>query len=231
MKAYVIEISNNIASVNGVKTLLQSSSRVKNDFEIQRFVATTPENTNLDAFLKEKNLVWNYPLTGEEYDFYSGLKKTAYKAANPSKVIACFISHYRLWEACVLMNENILILEHDAIFTQKLDKVLYDYPRIISLNNPLGCTRLSRRYDEMLKTRRKAYDIVPYIDSDISVPQGLPGNSAYIISPQGAKELIALCRKYGAWPNDAIMCRQLMEVHASKIYYTHIQGLRSTTTC
>jgi GR25 family glycosyltransferase involved in LPS biosynthesis len=63
------------------------------------------------------------------------------------------------------------------------------------------------------------------------VPQGLAGNSAYIIKPKGAEELIMAVEKYGAWPNDAIMCKQLIpNMGVTRRFYTKVQGLPSTTT-
>ena len=75
------------------------------------------------------------------------------------------------------------------------------------------------------------YQLVPYVDSDRQVPQGLAGNSAYIIKPTGANHLIGLVKEYGLWPNDAIMCRQLVTgLGVTKKFYTNTQKLKSTTT-
>ena len=72
---------------------------------------------------------------------------------------------------------------------------------------------------------------VPWVDDDRLTPQGLAGNSAYIIKPEGARALIDLVQKFGLWPNDAIMCRQLIpSLGISKKIYTTIQKLESTTT-
>jgi len=55
--------------------------------------------------------------------------------------------------------------------------------------------------------------------------------SAYIIKPAGAKKLIELVKQYGLWPNDAIMCRQLVpRLGVTRKFYTNIQGLKSTTS-
>jgi GR25 family glycosyltransferase involved in LPS biosynthesis len=68
------------------------------------------------------------------------------------------------------------------------------------------------------------------IDDD-KIPQGLAGNSAYIIKPEGARRLLELVKEYGLWPNDAIMCRQLIsKLGITKTYYTKVQGLESTTS-
>ena len=71
---------------------------------------------------------------------------------------------------------------------------------------------------------------MPTID-DLTIPQGLPGNSAYIIKPSGAKKMLDLVKEFGAWPNDALMCKQLIQsIASSKIYYTKVQGTPSTTS-
>ena len=46
---------------------------------------------------------------------------------------------------------------------------------------------------------------------DDARPDGLAGGSAYVIKPEAADELIRLVHSIGAWPNDAIMCRQLID--------------------
>ena len=70
----------------------------------------------------------------------------------------------------------------------------------------------------------------PIIDGDM-VPQGIAGNSSYYMNPRGAREMVSLVEKYGAWPNDALMCRQLVgTLGQTKKYYTYVQGLQSTTS-
>ena len=71
---------------------------------------------------------------------------------------------------------------------------------------------------------------VPRID-EFNIPQGLAGNSAYVIKPAGAIKMIELAQEHGMWPNDALMCYQLIEsLGVTRNFYTRVQGLRSTTT-
>ncbi len=71
---------------------------------------------------------------------------------------------------------------------------------------------------------------IPKIDS-FDVPQGLAGNSAYIIKPRGAISCVKAAQSYGLWPNDALMCDQLIRrMGVTKIYYTDTQQVTSTTT-
>ena len=101
---------------------------------------------------------------------------------------------------------------------------------IVGINNPIGATRKSREFHNSIIHREDAVQNVPMIDG-WNIPQGLAGNSAYIINPQGAKDLIDKVNEIGAWPNDALMCYQnIKKMGVSKQYYTQVQGLPSTTT-
>ena len=52
-----------------------------------------------------------------------------------------------------------------------------------------------------------------------------------MIKPKGAEQMLTLVQNYGLWPNDAIMCRQLVKgLGVSKKFYTTVQRLQSTTT-
>lgn len=72
---------------------------------------------------------------------------------------------------------------------------------------------------------------VPWVD-DESIPQGLPGNSAYIITPQAAKRLVRGVNEIGLWPNDAYVCKQFFDdmMYSAYPYYTKVQGNKSTTS-
>ena len=100
----------------------------------------------------------------------------------------------------------------------------------MGINNPLGATRKARDYYNTIVNDPKWLQPVPSIDSH-DVPQGLAGNSAYILKPIGAQKMLDIVKQYGLWPNDAIMCKQLLpRLGVTKKFYTTIQGLQSTTT-
>ena len=84
----------------------------------------------------------------------------------------------------------------------------------------------------MIQESRYPVQPVPRIDVDM-VPQGLAGNSAYIIKPWAAAEVIKRVKQLGAWPNDAMLCYQNFRANflgVTKKYYTKVQGTPSTTT-
>lgn len=226
MKAFVITLTQHQPSVHSAKNLIESAN-----FKIEMFPAIVPEQ--VDNLMLENGIKWNYPWAGHQLDIATGLIKSAYQTKIPKKRIACFLSHYLLWKKCVQDSEPYIIFEHDAFVYRPvplniLDKSVYD---VIGLNHPIGATRRSEQfYAEVLKGS-DAIVPVPKIDND-QIPQGLAGNSAYYIKPAGAQTLIDLVGEYGAWPNDAIMCRQLMpnRLGVLKNFCTKLQKIQSTTT-
>lgn len=230
MIAYCIVVEGNQVSEKGYENLVNSSKGVSNKFKILRFNAITPDN--VEQIMEESDVEWNYPWEGQVTDFSTGLTKKAYPTKNPLKRMACSMSHFNLWQMAYELNEPILILEHDSMFTNPLDFDIIDTRfKILGINNPLMATRKAHDYYEKIINSYDAFQYAPYIDDDVKVPQGLAGNSSYIVSPQGAEKLISLTYNYGLWPNDAIMCRQLVDgLGVTRKFYTRVQGLPSTTT-
>ena len=234
MKAFVITLTDNDLSKKAAAVCMQSSMDVGNEFSIKSFKAFGPNE--VEEVIKSMDLMikWNWPWEGEVIDFVTGLKKTAYRTKNPLARIGCSLSHLELWTRCSMGHEAYLILEHDAFFTKKLnykDLILHDKSYdIIGINDPRGATRKSGLFHSLVQSGKSDIVNVPHID-DSNIPQGLAGNSAYILKPNGAKNLVKAVMQYGLWPNDAIMCRQLIpRMGVTKTYYTAVQKLERSTT-
>ena len=230
MKAFGIVVRNNTISEKGFKFLQKSSSKVFNVFEIERYNAVTPDIVGQKMI--EHNLTWNYPWDRKEFDIASGLLKSPYPTKNKSARIACALSHYELWDQCSKGDEPFLILEHDALFIEQLHTKIAgpSVYNIIGINHPRGATRRSKNFHDSINPIGPDIQPVPTVDED-RVPQGIAGNSAYIIKPDAAKHLKLLVSQFGLWPNDAIMCKQLMpKLGVTKTFYTEVQGLPSTTS-
>jgi GR25 family glycosyltransferase involved in LPS biosynthesis len=231
MKAYAITLDGNTTSEAAAEELIRSSHHVGNDFVVVPFHAVRPENAEKD--LRSEGLTWTYPWAQPKIDLASGLTLSPYRTADKRKRIGCFMSHYKLWQECEKLQEDILILEHDALFTNRLEyDIMNNNYGIIGINDPRGATRKSVLYHTMIQESRYPVQSVPRIDVDM-VPQGLAGNSAYIIKPWAATEVIKRVKQLGAWPNDAMLCYQNFRANflgVTKKYYTKVQGLPSTTT-
>ena len=231
MKAFAILVPDNKTSMAGFQELNDSYDKYGHNDGLEMHEAISVDKVEMIA--AGNGLNWNYPWEGKVSDLKSGLIKSAYTTADPRKRISCFVSHWYLWQKCVKLDEMILILEHDSRFIKKLPAdstfARADFD-IIGINDPSMATRKSKLYHDMILERVDFFQPVPRID-EFNIPQGLAGNSAYVIKPAGAKLMLELSQEYGMWPNDALMCYQLVpKLGVTRNFYTRIQGLRSTTT-
>jgi len=229
----VITIKGHEVSESASENFMTSARKhgVTDSISLFRFDAVVP--TQLNTLMKEHNLKWSYPWKGSVYDMKSGMKKSAYVTNAPGKRVACFFSHYLLWKECAEKDESMFIFEHDALITDPISLEMLEESRynIIGLNDPRGATRKSSVFH--LGVQKSGSGVVPCPKVDLDhIPQGLAGNSAYYMKPAGAKKMLALVKEFGAWPNDAIMCRQLLggKLGVLNPYCTTTQGTASTTT-
>lgn len=230
MKSFIITVNGNEISEVASAVCKKSHDAVGNEFEVKTFNAVTPENLN--DIVKLYDIKWTYPWDTPELDMKTGLKLMPYATAKKENRIACFLSHYSLWVHSFLSNEPIIILEHDAVWIRKFNpsEILESNFGIIGLNNPLYATRRADIFDLQVQSRKESIQPIPKVDEEY-IPQGLAGNSAYLIKPWAAKKLIDKVSEIGAWPNDALMCKQLFPfLGVSKPYYTKVQRTKSTTS-
>lgn len=254
MLSFIISLKDNKISQDATKILKKSLNEHSCMFAENIFEAITPENAY--STLTDLRLTWTFPTVKAQNEtvIIDGvtLKLKAYETTDQRKRIACALSHFLLWDLCSRIDNPVMILEHDALFIRSFEmiedylpekKTYADLEMIIGLNSPMKATRKASIYDKkvsdayILKQRKNKEGFIeilpcPYVDDDLEVPQGLAGNSAYIIFPAAAKRLVNLVRIHGLWPNDAIMCNQLMSgmLYQTFPYFTRVQGTESTTS-
>lgn len=231
IRAWAIVVPGSKTSEAGFVRLHESHLAVGNAFPLHELRATMPEG--VDAQMTAFGLSWSWPWTGEVTCPVTGLWLHAYKTANRKARMACFLSHFRLWMHCAESGQPIIVLEDDARFSRCLEdpeSVLPEPFGMVSLNDPRGATRRGDTYDIALVSQEmKRVVEVPWIDGP-AIPQGLPGHSAYLLRPEFAADLIDAALAYGAWPNDALACRQRFpnRLGCSTTYYTRVSGRKST---
>ena len=239
IKAIVIGMLNDHRSTVGVRNVLQSLRNTQSELDPYVMDATVPSSVehhlsgfNLQLsdwkYLKSSAERWRCPSTG--------LELSGYNASDWTKVVSCMVSHMRAWQFAIDTREAVVVLEHDAKFERQF--VFSDFEDqftggVLQLNNPLGATRRSKVfYDKVMEqTRGKETQVVevPWIDHE-HIPQGIAGNSAYIIKPEPAQMLLDKVAEIGIWPNDALMCKQLFPwLQVAYPFYTSLQGIQSTT--
>ena len=240
IKGLIIKVDN--AGDEYVKRLLSSIDETESEIEAEVFRATTPmtliEDLASIQSIDTDNLLWTWPTKDEEneLDLLTGLYKRRYAAKDVNKVVACMLSHMRVWDYCIINKEPVVVFEHDAYVTRKFraEDVMGDGFKggIVGLNDPRGATRKAALYHEKV-SGLKGLQPTPVLDepTEPPLPSGLAGNSAYLITPTGARRLLDKTREIGMWPNDAVMCRQFFPwLQVVYPYYTKVQGVVSTTT-
>jgi len=229
--AHAITIAGHKISEGGYEALVKSSESVQNPFTVFRYPAVTPDK--VDMYFERFNIKWTWPDSGKSYHEDAKLRMHAYGGPPPRRY-ACSLSHYLLWRICLENNTPIIVLEHDAKFIRQLDMetidlILNSEYQMIGLNDPRKNTRLADKFHAVVEASTGPLLPCPVIDN-MEIPQGIAGNSAYIIKPGAAEQLIEAVDRYGMWPNDAIACQQLIDgLAVTKTYYTDTQKLRSTT--
>jgi len=227
MKAFVITLFNDRYSVESSETTIRTARQMNEDLHIEMVRATTPKQVG--------DYTYSYPVQGQK-KIYEGMTLIGYQARDVNKKIACSVSHMKLWDKCVEMDEPIMILEHDVVFTRKfkLGKLLRELQDgdVVMINDPRGATRRSQRYHEnIIRWDKGLHRIDGVNDPEENAPDGLAGNSAYIITPAAAKKASELQRSIGIWPNDALLCKQLFPKRLKSYYpyITRVDQRKSTT--
>jgi|TARA_R100000455_G_C6232560_1_gene93764 GR25 family glycosyltransferase involved in LPS biosynthesis len=131
----------------------------------------TPET--FKAIVPEDNLAEEFAKDGMSIDDYSVDEK--WSKREPS--MCCYLSHKALWRKCIELNKKILVLEHDAIFVDKLPKN-YTFFGLINMGKP----SYGQYKEPVLQS-----GVFPLFSK---AHGGLPGTHAYIVSPRGAKLLL-----------------------------------------
>lgn len=241
MKAFIISLTNHHPSQMQTRMLISSIKKTKSDLEALVIDATTPVTFTEDLrkidYIDATNLTWSYPVepSQDRLDIKTGLYLKHYVTNNLLTVVSCMVSHMRCWQMCIDLDEPVVVLESDAIFTRKFDfkDLTKDFKGgIIGLNDPRGATRKARVFHEKV-SQQNGLQKCPTVDEphEDPLPSGIAGNSAYVISPQAAKKLLKKTKEIGLWPNDAVMCKQFFPwLQVVYPYYTGLQGGKSTTT-
>jgi GR25 family glycosyltransferase involved in LPS biosynthesis len=169
MKTYVITITDNEFSKSAADRCVASAKNF--GIECEYFEAITPKH-DPEAIAKKKNIP-----THAFNNVYSRYLNC----------LSAFLSHYSLWERSFKTSSEILILEHDAVFVDKIPDVSFD--RLISIGKPSYGKFNTGKFLGVNPLFSKPY---------------LPGAHAYIIKPSGAAELI-IKSKSDSGPTDVFL--------------------------
>ena len=266
IKARIITLTDNHDHVVSANKTLKSIKDTGSQVSAKLLDATTPVTLSeharqlsqdivdyVDPNFKKSNfafgrrVMYKYPVSTDPntvslYPVPSlGLVLKSYNQTQASITAACSISHMRVWMECIKNDESMIVLEDDAIFTQKLQADHFLNSKVelgaCSINTPVSTkgvvTRKGAKYIEGINKQKGDFVCVPTVNEvDEYFPQGLPGGSAYYIEPWAMRKVFKAIEVIGGlWPNDAFLCKEIFPwLKVSKTFYTDIQGTASSTT-
>ena len=168
MKAYVITIKNHNLSNQVADRCIRSAAN--HGQEVEKFDAITPEH-NPGQMMFDRgidSIRFNEPFSRRE------------------NCMAAFLSHMSLWERASEANEDILILEHDAVFRSPVPQMNVN-SKVVSLGKPsYGKFNTPKTMFNPVKLMSKEY---------------LPGAHAYVVSKEAAPYLVEAAKERAA-PTD-----------------------------
>ncbi len=230
MKAFVITLKDNDYSETTADRCIKSAA--DHGLHVMKWYGV--DKTNAQHTMENNGLEWTWAKNNTANDIcpITSLKQFPYTAADIRAKIGCSMSHYLLWKKCVELDEPILILEHDAVFLRPLPD--FDFKGICQINDPAGATRRGSWWSQQMINRgtegvhEKTW-IVSEKERDI--PDGLAGNSAYMIKPEFALSAISKIYEIGIWPNDAFLAAQIFPMMLEEYYpfITKVKQTKSTT--
>lgn len=211
MKAYVITLDGNEYSEHAADRCITSAAQ--HNLVVEKWYGV--DKTRAEQEMSDAGLEWTWAKDNTEKDIcpISGLQQFPYysngQLADLKSKIGCSMSHFYLWQKCAEMNEPILILEHDAVFINDMPVNPY-FTAICQINDPVGATPKGQWWhDQMVKRNRGGVsNKTRIVQHDPNIPDGLAGNSAYMIKPEAAQQLIEKTHSLGLWTNDALICIQ-----------------------
>ena len=229
MKAFVITLKDNQYSNQVADRCIESAKNY--GLDVDKFWGVGIDTAN--QVMSDYGLRWSWANnnTSNSVCPITGLHQFPYRAADIRTKIGCSMSHFLLWEKCVQLGEPILILEHDAVFLRSLPDV--EFKGLCQINDPTGATRRGSWWANKMRERggkgvfEKTWVTSP---SERQIPDGLAGNSAYMVKPHAAKELMDKYKELGVWPNDATMCKQIFPyLEEYYPFVTRVVQTKSTT--
>lgn len=224
MKAFVITLEGHDYSERKASACIESASSI-GGIDVERFAAVAKDDAH--QVMTELGLRWSWAKMNTAPDVcpMTGLKQHPY--GHLAAKIGCSMSHFLLWKKCVELGEPILILEHDALFVRRFSFFAFD--GICQINDPAGATPHGKWWSDSMRARGPGVFRKMKVFEDAK-PDGLAGNSAYVIKPRAAQGLIDAFRQFGVWPNDATMCRQLFFLQELFPFVTRVDQQVSTTS-
>ena len=148
--------------------------------------------------------------------------------------IGCLASHYLLWDMCAEQDEPFLILEQDAVVIRDPRVLLDEIKRACHLDAYLPFSSESddqahfNAYNQSMENYEPGVKKHPsnsfyafYSNKDVT-GSTFRGAYAYILKPEGAREILSFIQKRGAFPADACLCESATYLERANSTYVRL---------
>jgi GR25 family glycosyltransferase involved in LPS biosynthesis len=216
MKSFIIHLSK-------IKESLATATSTKKVLESYNIASTLWEgcygNQVAAEFEKTGRKLHPWSFKGPTSPIVPGSK---YALKNSQAGIkGCFLSHYKLWEHCVKINEPIMIWEDDIVIRRGFLTVDWDDVLILALGHP----DKSERYLNYLNA--------PDLNNPEAVQfsnSSMPGCCGYAIKPHAAKKLIETYKNTYLPADNAINRHHVrLQIHTCIMGIALVEGKKSLT--
>ena len=207
MKAIIIYVNGNIKSKQQAIECFGSCKKL--GYDVMTMHGSTPDSMKID-----------FP-----YSEIEDARVRIFKKENHKKYLAkkaCFSNHIRIWKHVVKTNEEVLVLEHDAVAVEEWDSPQYDEVLVLNMKSAM-----SRSIAHAVKPPDSAYEkegVQDIKDSGSKLIYNrknlytgsymMPGTASYVINPVGANKLLT------ALSNGWEQSDYFMNTHNINIKYT-----------
>jgi GR25 family glycosyltransferase involved in LPS biosynthesis len=175
MKSYVITITDNAQSNSVADRCIKSANKF--GIAVDKWNACTPRDVDFTKKVKQ------HQLKKENFE-------TVFSRGD--NALACFLSHLSLWEESVRTDQPVLILEHDAVFTENFPNDL-KFDKVITLGKPsFGSFKTPRKRGVVTLTQFSCFK----------------GAHAFVVSPTGATQILKRVSQ-DAKPTDKYLNKKL----------------------
>lgn len=242
IKGLIITEVNDSGSMYAARRCGISIEKTKSEIDYTWFPATLPSTVARDlkkiTYLENPELLpWTWPTKKEDecIDFKTGLYKSFDPKADQSKLISNAVSHMRAWQYCIDVNQPVIIMNHDTVWTRKyihenldrentyLTKEDTRPPKnaifkggIVTLRNAASQGKEFKgigKYNQMVDLRPRGLSSIISVDfvgyNRDNYPQHIIDEGTYLITPWAAKKLLDQIQYNGMWPVNVLMNIQL----------------------
>lgn len=150
--------------------------------------------------LNDLGLEGNYSHAVTPADFsselYEQLSKSWQRLLSPGEV-SCFLSHHKLWEEVAKSDEPMVILEDDALISEKLPELLNQFEELTGIDRINLEARIKRKLLSK-RSRKIGSHQIHRLFLDRS------GSAGYVLWPSGARKLLETFENKAALADKAL---------------------------